>query len=411
MKRIAAFILLSAMLLSGCGVIPKIITSSDGQAPTPVEEIITPVPTDLPAPTSTAEPQLTPTVAAPTEPVKPSILAYIALNGNVMLKDLSTGADQPLTSDATTAQDPQISYYTPLWSSDGQLLAYQRLSAKAVSWGLEYTFGLWVYDLNSATAREVLTNTQTAGYAWRPGTHTLSYALLTAPDYFTARGVVDATKANGIWAVDADSAAAPFELVPPSGGFSLVEPHWSANGNIVAFDEVMMMEGRGNFAFYDMAAQKYTSRGAQVGGYDLFADGARLVYDMMTYMANGTERIWASNLDGSAAVRISPDYTEGYAFGAQLSPDNSQVAYWKGQTAPQDPPVNQYELYVQPVTETQNPTSYGIISSPVTLAWLPDGATLLLSVGEPGHREIGTISLGNPTFNKITDGDSPALRP
>lgn len=412
MKKIAVLFLVSVIALSGCRTIPTVITSSDGQAPTPVvseEQNPSPtqpaLPTDTAAPLPTLPPAETPTASAPT-----GTLAYVAMDGNVKLRDIATAADTAVTTDATTTADPQISYYTPVWSSDGQFLAFQRLSAKSVDYGQDYTFSLWVYDMTKSSLTEVVSNLMTTGFAFRPGTHTLTYALSTAPDYFTGRGQVDATKATGIFGVDVTAGGAPVEIVPAGNGLTIVQPQWSANGNIVAFDEVLQMEGRGNFAYYNMETKQYSHIDKQVGNYDLFMDGSRMVYDTLTYLAGGTERIWLSKLDGKDEVQLSPDYTLGFADGPKLSPDNQQVAYWKGTNGPGEPAM-EYELFVQPLTAASEPKSYGMVTSPVSLAWLADGKTLILNVGEYDHREIVTIHVGELTYVKIADGQYPTMRP
>ncbi|MHB0989207.1 MAG: hypothetical protein ACYC3P_11175 [Bellilinea sp.] len=417
MKQIAVLILLSAVLLSGCGIIPKIITSSSGEAPTPVEVVETAAPVDTAVPTDVPPPTDAPTDApAPTEPVLPeySILAYVAIDGNVILKDLITSSEQKVTTDATqnmAGGDQQVNYFDLTWSSDGQLLAYQRLVATPVESGQKYTFSLWVYDLSTAAQREVLADVQTAGFAWRPGTHQLTYALTVQEGYFTTRAEVNSASATGIFSIDVDAGSDPLEIVPPSGGFSLVSPQWSADGRIVAFSEIFGMEGTGNFAYADMDTGEYIRHEQQVGNYDLMPDGSWLVFDTLTYIPSGMERIWVVNLDWTGAQRISPHYGEGYAFGPKLSPDGQQVAYWKGIGLPGEPSPDQNELFVQPVVETNDPKSYGMIQSPYSLEWMADGKSLILNVGDPEKREIITIRLEDASVDKLADGTYPAMRP
>jgi hypothetical protein len=350
---------------------------------------------------------------APTA-TKLGILAYVATDGNLSLLNLGDGSETKLTADAipfSSGGDQSLEYFDLAWSSDGLFLAATRLVSKPVQSGLQYSFGLVVYDMNTNAIHEVLADTQTAGFAWRPGTHQVTYAKLVQEGYFTSRAELDATKANGIWAVDVDAGGAPFELVPPSGGFSLVSPQWSADGRIVAFAEVVYMEGTGNFAYYDMDTNEYVRREQQVGSFDLLPDGSGLVYDLMTYIPSGTERIWKVNLDWTSAQRISPDYTDGYAFGPRLSPDGKQVAYWKGISLPGDPGADHNELFVQPLAVTTDPRSLGIVVAPVTWEWLADGKSLLLSVGEPESREIITIRLEDTKIEKLAEGNFPVMQP
>ena len=416
MKQIAVLILLSVLALSGCGIGPKGISSATGEAPTPeIADTAAPVepaaPTDQPAPTDA------PTdIPAPITTVGPEyrMLAYVAHDGNVYLKDLLTDKELALTNDGPPKLpdlEEIVNYHDLAWSSDGLLLAFLRVTATATEFEWDYQFKLWVFDVLTGSISEVLTDVRTAGFAWRPGTHQLTYALTVQEGYFTTGAEVNSASATGIFSIDVDAGSDPVEIVTPSGGFSLVSPQWSADGRIVAFSEVFGMEGMGNFAYYDFDAGEYVRREQQVGNYDLAPDGSRLVFDTLTYIPEGMERIWVVNLDWTGAQRISPQYGEGYAFGPKLSPDGQQVAYWKGMGMPGEPASDQNELFVQPVAETNNPKSYGMVQSPYSLDWMTDGKSLILNVGDPEHREIVTISLEDASVDKLADGTYPAMRP
>lgn len=416
MKQIAVLILLSVVVLSGCGIGPKGISSATGEAPAP-EITDTAAPVEPAAPTEQPDPTVAPTdIPAPSATVslEYSMLAYVGRDGNIYLKDLLTGKDLALTDDATfSLPDPEkiVEYHDLAWSSDGLLLAFQRLTAAVTDSGRDYQFNLWVFDVLTGSINEVLTDVQTAGFAWRPGTHQLTYALTVQEGYFTTRAEVNSASATGIFSIDVDAGSDPVEIVTPSGGFSLVSPQWSADGRILAFSEIFGMEGTGNFAYYDFDAGEYVRREQQVGNYDLMPDGSRLVFDTLTYIPGGMERIWIVNLDWTGAQRISPHYGEGYAFGPKLSPDGQQVAYWKGIGLPGEPSPDQNELFVQPVVETNDPKSYGMIKSPYSMEWVADGKSLLLNVGDPEKREIITIRLEDAFVDKLADGTYPAMRP
>jgi len=417
MKRIGFLFILSTVLLAGCGLDPRVITSVTGEAPTPVEEIIvaeTPMlEPETAAPTDTPTPEPTP---LPTDEPKTlySTLAYVGADGNLQLKDLLTGGVTALTQDATLnlpEAEEEVAYSSLEWSSDGLLLAYQRQTARSIASGLEYHFSLWVYDLASDTHREMLSDVQTAGFAWQPGTHQLTFAYTVQEGYFTDRATVDETRATGIWGIDVDASGVPVEIVPPAGGYTVVAPNWSADGRIVAFDEIFGMEGTGYFAYYDMQTAEYTRREQQVGGYDLAADGSWLVFDNLTYIPNGMERIWRVNLDWTGAQRISPHYGEGYAFFPRLSADGSQVAYLKGTGLPGETSMDEYEIFVQPTVETNDPQSFGRVLSPMTLDWTPDGKSLILTVDAPSDMKIIAVQLADGTVEKLADGSYPAVRP
>jgi len=417
MKRIAFLLIVTTVLLAGCGIDPGVITSTTGETPTPAVETIaveTPmVEPETAAPADTRAPEPTPIPTGEPKTLN-SMLAYVGSDGNLHLKDLLSGEDTALTKDAAqlaAGAEEEVSYSSLAWSSDGLLLAYQRLNARLIAAGVEYHFSLWVYDPAAATHTEVLSDVQTAGFAWRPGTHVLTFANTVREGYFTERAAVDAALAAGIWGVDVDAAGAPFEMVPPAGGYTVVAPHWSTDGRIVAFDEIFGMEGTGNFAFYDMETAEYTRREQQVGGYDLASDGSWLVFDTLTYIPGGMERIWRVNLDWTGALRISPHYGEGYAFFPRLSPDDSQVAYLKGTGLPGETSMDEYEIFVQPVVETTDPPSLGRVLSPMTLEWMPDGQSLILTVSAPSDPEIIAVRLSDARVDKLADGTYPAVRP
>ena len=417
MKQIAILILLSVLALSGCGIGPKGITSATGEEPTPEIAVDTAAPVDTPAPTDQPAPTDAPKdLPAPIATVSSEyhMLAYVSRDGNVYLKDLFNGTELALTDDATlglTNPDEIVEYHDLIWSSDGLLLAFQRLTAAVTDSGRDYHFNLWVFDVQTGAISEVLADVQTAGFAWHPGTHQLTYALTVQEGYFTTRAEVNSASATGIFSIDVNAGSNPVEIVTPSGGFSLVSPQWSADGRILAFSEIFGMEGTGNFAYTNMDTGEYVRREQQVGNYDLMPDGSRLVFDTLTYMPGGMERIWVVNLDWTGAQRISPHYGEGYAFGPKLSPDGQQVAYWKGIGRPGEPSPDQNELFVQPVVETNDPKSYGVIDSPYSLDWMADGKSLILNVGDPEHREIITIRLEDASVDKLAAGTYPAMRP
>lgn len=416
MKRAAFLLIVSSFLLASCGLGAKNIITSTGEAPTPVEEFITAAPTDTetaPIDSVTPEPGVSPTPEQTTA-AEYNQLAYTAQDGNIHLLDLLTSTDTALTDDATlklTDYAEEIVYTSLTWSSDGLLLAYQRQSGKRIDTGLEYHFSLWVFDPADGSHREVLADVQTAGFAWRPGTHELTYAQSVHEGYFTSRAELDKTKATGIWSVDVDAGSAPVELVPPTAGYTIVAPRWSGDGLIVAFNEVYAMEGTGYFAYYNLETEKYSRLEKAIGGYDLAPDGSWMVYDTQTYIASGSERIWKSNLDGSETTLVSPDYKEGYATMPRLSPNAGLAAYFKSLGLPGEPVDDKKELFVQPVTEGAAPQSFGMFDFPTSLDWMPDGESLIVTVGTWDKMELVIVNLEDGSTVKLADGSEPAARP
>jgi Tol biopolymer transport system component len=153
-----------------------------------------------------------------------------------------------------------ISYYFPRISSDGRYIAARRDAGVPVSDGVQYEFGLYVYDTETLESRAVYedVNLIPAGFDWKPGTHLLAYGIGSDPNYFITRGQPDAALATGISAIDLDSGESSL-LVGPEKGLTLILPTWSPDGRFLSFDELIYMEGRGPFAYYDFEAQQYVS--------------------------------------------------------------------------------------------------------------------------------------------------------
>ena len=63
----------------------------------------------------------------------------------------------------------------------------------------------------------------------------------------------DAALATGISAIDLDTGETSL-LVEPENGYTLILPTWSPDGRFISFDELIYMEGRGPFAYYDFEA-------------------------------------------------------------------------------------------------------------------------------------------------------------
>lgn len=407
MKKCLAVSVLTLIVLVGCS--PFANNPLPTEAPTPIVKVSTAVST-LPAATDvpTAQPTAEPTAE------DAQLLAYIAPNGNIFLKTLPDGGEQQITSDATANSMVEgvglVSYSGLAWSFDGALLAFQRDQGKPISEGLDYTMSVQVYNPDTGEVKSLTEQPVLAGFDWRPGTHQIAFGLGTDPNYWVTRGGVDSALAKGIWTVDADSGELA-ELVKPERGLHLVRPQWSPGGDVLGFEEVEFMEGRGKFAFYDEAAGGYTALEQQVGNYDWMPDGQRIVFDTQVYTATGMERIWVANRDGSGALRISPHYGEGYAFMPVLNLAGDQVAYLAEFGMPEEPGKSDIRLYVQPLEEVEPRELARFVDPAYELAWSPDGSSLLLTTGQYEARSIVQVGLADGSINMLTRGSSPAMQP
>ena len=91
--------------------------------------------------------------------------------------------------------------------------------------------------------KNVIENQQVTGFAWKPGSRLISYGVPVAFEFFMSN---DVTNVRGLMQVDVGSSTIS-NLVLPRDALPLAHPVWSHAGNIVAFEEISQMEGRGTF--------------------------------------------------------------------------------------------------------------------------------------------------------------------
>ncbi len=335
--------------------------------------------------------------------------AYLGADGNLWLADAAGGPARQITSDAASpdAGGDVISYSFPKISSDGRYIAARRDAGVPVPEGVKYQFGLWVYDTETGEARPIYENPDSApaGFDWKPGTHLLAYGIGAAPNYFLIRGgKPDAALTTGIYGADLDSGTSNL-LVTPQNGYTLIQPVWSPDGRFLSFDELVYMEGKGPFAYFDFENQQYISWDEPLGNYDWSPDGSQLAYDRLSYTANGTERIFTRpRLDG-AEVQISPEVTQGYAFYPVYSPDGQKIAYLANPGGPESF-VN--TLVVQDLA-TGQVSELGSYESVWYLEWSSDGRALVFSAGPYDSQIVYGYDLVNGVATQLAQGSQPTL--
>ncbi len=412
MKRLLFLNLLLVVLLSGCNVITSSQAYVDGQpvdAPPTMEEVLEPVVTvspteepvidDQPIPVETGDYQ--------TGGFYQNWIAFQDGNSNIAMVNPVTGEIKPVTQNGssvikTGVGAQTIQFSKPAWSSDGELLAFkQELLTQELN-RLDTITSLWVYEPASETSWMVLENVTPSGFVWKPGTHAISYTVHTEPGYFTARGVVDASLAHGIMLVDVDSGEIS-ELVPPQG-FSLVQPKWSPDGSVVSFDEVYLMEGRGNFAWFDFNTSTYHSWEAAIGGYDWSPAGI-LAYDYLTYIPSGEELIMLNDRMNTSEELFSSAVKEGsFAFAPRFSPSGAQIAYLVGNGSIDE--VISYQLMLQ-ATDSSEAQMLLEGEQIETFSWSGDGSFLAASLGFYGSADIVVIDVLNGTVTEVAQGWDP----
>ncbi len=406
MKRLFFTVILFSLLLAGCmplAAVPVSSTTSNGGGNEPTIEVIPADPTEEVLP---VEPDGG--IGGPSTP-SARWVAYLGTDGNIWLINAVDGEKKQITSDAATFSSDNtatvVTYQSPKWSSDGLFLAFERQIGTPHDQGYEFAFALMVYDYDTGETKIVIEGQQTAGFAWRPGTHLLSFALASQPGYFVTRGGVDSSLATGISAVDIDTMSGS-RLVAPENGFSLVNPVWSPDGMTVSFDELLYMEGRGNFAFYDFAAGKYTAWNKAIGGVSWAPDGSKLLADYLNYMPNYTERVFQINRDGSSEFQLSPDAENSYAYNPLYSPDGSQIAYI--QVTGMEPDMVNELVLIDAAGVTRPLTK---LTQVYYMSWTPDGQNLLVATGNYPEVKTVLVSLEDGSQTELTDGWQAAMRP
>ncbi len=337
-------------------------------------------------------------------------VAFIGLDGNLWV--IQSGSDTPRqvtqdgTGDVTNTADPAplVNYYFPEVSWDGRYVAVRRDAGTPIEEGMQYEFGLWVYDLAGGEARLVY-DQNPAGFAWEPGSHMLAYGRAVAEGYFTNRsGQPDSSLANGIWGIDLDTGALS-ELVKPERGYALYGPVWSPDGRYLSFDELLYMEGRGPFAYFDFETGQYQYWDEPIGMYAWSPDSRQIAYDRLTYAASGQERIFIRRLQEGQESQISPDLSAGYAYLPEFSPRGDRIAYLVALGWPESP---YYNLYLQDLA-TGEVSDLGLYEGVWNLNWTPDGEHLIFSAGPYGAMQILEVSVEDGSTIVLGQGHSPAV--
>ena len=332
-------------------------------------------------------------------------VAYIGRDGNVWATGSGEGEARQITHDANTslaADVPSVSYAFPAISSDGRLIACRRDKGTPVPDGMQYEIGLWVYDLETNESKLVYDKTP-AGFDWKPGTHLLAFGQEVQEGYFTARGQTAAELATGILGIDLDSGDSA-ELVKPERGYALYGPVWSPDGRFLSFEEVIYMEGRGNFAYYDFEAQQYIPWEKAIGMYDWSPDSSYLAFDYMTYTATGNERVYLRSREGTEETQLSPE-TPGYAYYPAISPRGDMVAYLSASGGVDSP---MYILTVQAIQDGEL-RELGLFESVLGLDWSPDGKYLVFSAGPYDAQKVYAVSMADGSLRVLAEGGQPSL--
>lgn len=420
MKGFMIGILLAAFILAGCAspsprTVEPELTST--QPNTPSSAVTGETNTDTPIAmeaTTTIQPatqtqEPSPPTETPTPQEVPGWLAYIGNDGNIWMVERVSGEKQQVTDDAVPflpgepPPEKEVSYCCTQWSSDSSLLAYRRDAGTAIESGYQYLIELWVYAPETQESHMLMQGENLPGFSWKPESHLITYALPIPTEYFLNRS---SGLATGIWLVDAD-AGDTSQLVSPERDFSLANPIWSPDGRFLSFEEVLAMEGRGNFAYYDFANQEYISWEEAIGQYDWSPDGETIAYDRLNYTPVGDERIWLRDRQNVNERQISPDSQPGYAFRPKFSPKGDQLAYLAKLNGPETDPVT---LFVVDLPDGE-PGDLGTFDQVYQISWSPDGAFLALSTGPYESAQVVEVTVADGTRRVLAEGREPVWRP
>jgi len=391
--------LIAAFMLSAC--VSQPLQTSE---PTPVET--QPIPTEM-IPTVTA---LSLEPPAPTE-VPHNWVAFIGDDGNVWMVNASGGEQVQITTDAAgystdiENQTTVIQYQGPQWSSDGLLLAYEQQVGEPIDSGYSFQHGLWVYNLDNGQASQILQDEQAVGFDWKPGTHNIAYGQPFDPNYFARHGT-EPTLAKGLAQIDVDSRE-KIELVQPERGLHLVAPVWSPDGRFLSFQEVYLMEGSGKFGFYDFESGEYIAWDEPIGGYSWGRNGETIAYDLLTYVAQGTEAIWVEPREGGDPTRLSLQIDNGFAYSPVYSPEGDRLVYLADLDGLD---ANMATLFVVDAAVGE-PRELGTFDSAGYLSWTADGYHLLMTRGPWDNSEILLLSTTDGSLRVLAVGSQPAWNP
>lgn len=331
------------------------------------------------------------------------LFTYVGADGNVWVHSGEIGQAGPVTSDATGSPvdgNPEtiVNYYFPQISSDGEWVAYRRDAGTPGDSGMQYTYSLWVENIKTGQTAIVLDQLP-GSFTWRPGTHRLTYVPAVSEQYFSGNPP-DASLAQSVMAYDADTGKTS-ELLRPERGFSLAAFQWSPDGQILGFDELVYIEGRGPFGYYDFETGKYIAWEESIGNYAWHPTDPKIYYDNLTYVPTGTEDIFSRELGEESEQKLTDYKTESeYAYWPVVSPDGDRIAYLAGLEGLDN---QTYQLMIQDLAGGE-PVSLGSFEAVLNPSWTPDGSQILFSAGPWDNQKLFAVKVSGGSAEVLGQG-------
>ena len=169
------------------------------------------------------------------------------------------------------------------------------------------------------------------------------------------------------------------------------------------------MEGRGDFAYFDIVNQTYTSWHRPIGNYDWSPDGELIVYDDQNYIINGNEQIYIQPRLGNSADVFSALGEDLLALNPLFSPDGGFVLYRQSQKA-DNPEDRKFQLVIQAVGGGLSRTLTDAQDFNMAI-WSADGSRIIAQLGPYDNARLVEISTEDGSLQPLTEGWQVAVQP
>ena len=346
------------------------------------------------------------------------LIAYIGSDMNVWLTDADSPDDIQVTGDAAEVWEDEltltlkIEYESPKWSPTGTVLVFQRneLKLKPPPYtGSKYRISqsIWGYDLRGELW-ELYTDEKIHGFTWDQDGSGIVLAPAIPGEWWT--GGVAEEDLTGLLRVDVGSGTIE-EIVPTTKGFPLARPQWSpSGGGTFSFEEVTYGEGRGMFATFEVASQRYSGWDEVIGDYSWAPDGESVAFDGLIYAVEPGTSIWRMDTGGGNLVQLTRAGPEEADTSPRYSPSGDLIAYVKENTIwTGTPPSRTLWVMNADGSDARQLTTFNDV---IQITWSPSSKQIAIAKGfGTGSPVIYRVDLLTQKVARIATGHSPAWQP